>query len=105
MYRKSYSKNKCPAHVRPNIEFCKKFKGVRNLIHFYTKYESPNDLIMLVRCTKLGNYLHPGKLQGFAFNPMPINMDFSHGQILIETETDSLVRGTRFHRTGFDGGI
>ena len=45
---------------------------------------------MLLCCTELGNHLYPGTLQGFTFGLIPNKKGFHHGQIFIETETDSL---------------
>ncbi len=72
------------------LNFAKDVEGVQNPIHFYTIYESANDLVMLLCRTELRNYLHIGNLQGCSFHLVPNNMGFHHGQILIETETDSL---------------
>ena len=46
---------------------------------------------MLLCCTKLRNYLHHANLQGCSFHLVSNNMGFDHGQILIETETDSFM--------------
>ncbi len=58
-------------------------------MQFYTKYASTNGVDTLLCCTELKNRLHSGTLQGFPFGLIPDNMGFHHGQILIETETDS----------------
>ena len=58
-------------------------------IHFYTNCDSSNDLVMLRSCPKLTNHLHPDILLGITFILISNGMDFCHGQMLIETETDS----------------
>ena len=60
---------------------------MQNPTHFYTNYESANDLVMLLCCTDLRNYLHHGNFQGCSFHLVPSNM----GNIWIETETDSFL--------------
>ncbi len=62
---------------------------MENPIHFYTNFESANDLVMLLSRTKLRNYLHYSNLQWRGFHLVPNNIGFDHGQIWIETETDS----------------
>ena len=49
----------------------------------------PGDLVMLLCGPELTNHLHPDILLGIAFVLIPNGMGFCHGQILIETETDS----------------
>ncbi len=44
---------------------------------------------MLLCCPELTNHLHSDILLGITFILIPNGMGFCHGQILIETETDS----------------
>ncbi len=74
----------------PIQNFAMEVERVQNPLHFYTKYVSTNDLVMLLCCTELGNHLYPGTLQGFTFSLIPNDKGFHHGHILIETERDNL---------------
>ncbi len=61
----------------------------KNSVLSYTKCRSENGLVLLLWCTELTKHLHHGIWQHVTFTLLPCTMSFYHGQILIETETDS----------------
>ena len=66
-----------------------KLRVCKNSILSYTKCRSENDLVLLLCCTELTKHLHHGIWQHVTFTLLLCLMSFYHGQILIETETDS----------------
>ena len=73
------------------LNFANENRGEQNPIHLYTKCGSASDLVMVLCCTEIPYHLYPDVLQGCTFSFIPNWMGSCHGQILIETETDSLV--------------
>ena len=57
---------------------------------------------MLLCCTELAYNLHLGVSQGGTFTLIPDIMGSYHGQILIETETDSLINCTKCPKIHLD---
>ncbi len=77
----------------PDIEFCQ------------ASWESAESYTFLYKLwlSKCPSYitLHHGNLQWCSFHLVPNNMGFYHGQILIETETDSLILLWTAHPNSF----
>ncbi len=74
------------------LNFAMQNGAEQNPIDLYTKCGSANDLVMVLCCTELPYHLYPDVLQGCSFAFITNWMGSCHGQILIETETDSYTR-------------
>ena len=65
-------------------------EGVQNPIQTYTNCASANNLVVLLWCTELAYWVHPGVSQGVTCILIPHCIGPCHGQILIETASYSL---------------